>query len=336
MNYPGRIRVVQYGLGPIGLECIRALFRKPAEAIELVGAIDNDPDKFGRTVGELAGVSCDEVVSDEAKSTLHNLQPDVVLHTTGSSLEQVQSQLLQCILAGADVVSSCEELSHLTEQNFLVGYELDQAAINFGVTLFGTGVNPGYAMDVLALTATGVCTRVNSVKVVRRVDAGKRRLPLQKKVGAGLSCEDFEALADKMEIGHAGLRESCLMVMKGLGIEEGYVRQTVKPVIATATVETSDLTIQRGQVAGIHQVAVAHKYGREVVSLELYMYVGADNPTDLIMVDGDPPIRMEIEGGIHGDTATVGALINAIPLVSASEAGLISALDMPIPRCFLP
>ena len=337
MRFYEPIRVVQYGLGPIGLGCVRAMLQKqPSDSIELVGAIDIDPEKAGRTVGDLAGVPCDVEVSDDAKFTLHDLEPDVVLHTTSSSLKKVQDQLIQCMLADANVVSSTEELFNPIEDNRLIARELDSMARNFGVTVYGTGVNPGYAMDSLALMATGVCTRVDKIRVIRRVDAAKRRLPLQKKIGAGLTRSDFLALREVDLVGHAGLRESCHLVARGLFLDADSVTETLEPVLATRNLETPDLKIKMGRVAGIHQTARLTHLNKELVSLDLYMYVGAENPVDLIIVEGDPPIHMEIKGGIFGDTATVGALINAIPLVLTGEPGLLSPLEMPIPRCFLP
>lgn len=329
-----RIRVVQFGLGPIGLSCVRTLLqKKPTGVLELVGAIDIDSAKVGRTVGELTGDSCDIVVTDNAEFTLRHTSPDVVLHTTSSSLPLVQQQLTQCMQADANVVSSTEELFYPTQDNDQVESALNEIAEMHGVTLFGTGVNPGYAMDVLAVMATGVCTRVRSIRALRCVDASQRRLPLQKKIGAGLTREAFSA---QPGFGHAGLVESCWLVANGLGFDVDNVTETLEPVMATKQVVTPYLTVEKGQVAGIHQVARARSGDSTFVLLDLYMYVGAENAIDQVIVDGDPPIELAIEGGIFGDTATVGALINAIPLVLSADPGLKSALELPIPRCFMP
>lgn len=331
------IRVVQYGLGPIGQSCVRTLLSKEATGrVQLVGAIDIDPAKAGRTIRELTGLNCDIVVSDDADKTLHDTTPDVVLHTTSSFLPQVESQFLQCMRAGANVVSSTEELPYPFDRHAAIAKNLDVVARANNVTLVGTGVNPGYAMDTLALTATGVCTAVDSVQVLRRVDAGKRRLPLQKKVGAGMTPQAFYRRRAQGGFGHIGLVESLRLVMTGLDWDVDEVSESLEPVTAEKDVVTPFLTVRQGQVAGIHHAAQARTAGRIKVTLDLFMYVGAENAVDQVTVSGDPPISLTIKGGIFGDTATVGALINAIPLAIASDAGLKTPLDLPIPRCFLP
>ena len=331
------IRVVQYGLGPIGQSCVRTLLEKESTGrIKVVGAIDIDPAKAGRTLGELTGEASDIAVSDDAERTLRDSTPDVVIHTTSSFLPRVRDQFLRCMRAGANVVSSTEELPYPFDRHPEMAEELDHVAQTNGVTLVGTGVNPGYAMDALALMATGVCTSVKRVQVVRRVDAGLRRLPLQKKVGAGLSRKAFEARKAQGGFGHIGLVESLRLVMAGLGWVVEDINESLEPVIAERSVETPFLTVQEGEVAGIHHAAQASMGGLEVVTLDLFMYVGADNAVDEVIVDGDPPIHLAIQGGIFGDTATVGALVNAIPLVISAEPGLKTPADLPIPRCFLP
>ena len=331
------IRVVQYGLGPIGQNCVRTLLSKESTGrVQLVGAIDIDPAKAGRTIRELTALNCDIVVSDDAETTLRDTAPDVVLHTTSSFLPQVESQFLQCMRAGANVVSSTEELPYPYERHAAIAKNLHEVARANNVTLVGTGVNPGYAMDTLALTATGVCTGVDSVQVLRRVDAGKRRLPLQKKVGAGMTRQAFYQRRAQGGFGHIGLVESLRLVMTGLGWDVDEISESLEPVMAEKDVVTPFLTVRQGQVAGIHHAAQARMAERIKVTLDLFMYVGAENAIDQVIVSGDPPIKLMVKGGIFGDTATVGALINAIPLAAASSAGLKTPLDLPIPRCFLP
>ena len=335
---PTPIRVVQYGLGPIGLSCVRTVLEKQSTGrIELVGAIDIDPNKVGRTIGELTGDACNVVVSDDAQETLHTTNPHVVLHTTSSSLQQIEEQLKTCVMAGANVVSSSEQLFSPYENDPEVAGRLAQYAETTERTIVGTGVNPGYAMDLLALMATGVCTSVRQVGVVRRVDAGQRRLPLQQKVGAGLTRSAFVERKKKGSFGHVGLVDSCRVVVKGLGWStSASITETLEPVIASKTVTTPYLMVQSGQVAGIHQVATATVDHRVLCTLELYMYVGAENACDQITIEGDPPIKLVVEGGIFGDTATVGALINAIPAALNAAPGLQDPLNLPTPRCFLP
>src|SRR5262245_21454864 len=200
-------RVICFGLGPIGLGIARLAQARPG--IQIVGVIDVDPQKVGRDLGELLGVvPTGVIVSADAAATIDATRPEVALHATSSTLASVTSQLLLLAEAGVNVVSTCEELAHPWTAQPQLAAELDGAARRAGVTLLGTGVNPGYAMDALPLLLTAPCAVVRAVRVLRVVDAGRRRGPLQRKVGAGLTVEQFTAGVRAGTIRHVGLPES--------------------------------------------------------------------------------------------------------------------------------
>lgn len=331
------LRVVQYGAGPIGVESMRTVLEKEKTGlIKLVGAIDIDPAKAGQDVATLLGLSAPTgvTISPDAEAVLAETKPDVVLHTTTSFLDKMHEQLVLCAKAGVHVVSSTEELSFPYDRHPELAAELDRIAKENGVVLLGTGVNPGYAMDTLALTATGVCSDVTEVHVERVVDAGKRRLPLQRKVGAGLTVEAFEEKKKTGTFGHIGLRESLLFVAQGLGWTLDSTDETLNPVVSPKRVETRFLTVEEGQVAGIHHAISGYMDGKAVLTLDLKMYVGADEPRDAVRVVGSPPIDLIVRGGIFGDTATVAALVNMAPLVLDAAPGLKTMKDLPVPRAF--
>lgn len=328
-------RIVQFGLGPIGQSCLRTLLSKK-RGIQLVGAIDIDPDKVGKDVSDLLGLDAPTgvVVSGDAEAVLRDTKPDVVVHTTSSFLGAMYDQLVLCARHGAHVVSSTEELAWPYERHPAISAELDRVAKENGVTLLGTGVNPGYAMDALALMATGVCADVTGIRIHREVDAGLRRLPLQRKVGAGISVAEFEAKKATGQFGHIGLVESLYMVASGLGWSVDRIEENLEPVVSQKNVQTPFLEVKSGQVAGIHHHAHGFSGDEEVITLDLKMYVGAPNPRDAVSVEGDPPIELEIKGGIFGDTATVAALVNGIPLVAEAAPGLKTVKDVPLLRAF--
>jgi len=331
------IRVVQFGVGPIGQECIRTILAKEATGlIKLVGAIDVDPEKAGKDVAEILGRSERSGISvrNDADAVLGDTSADVVLHTTSSFLDSVHQQLAQCVSRGMHIVSSTEELSYPFDRHPELSTELDGLAKQHGVAIVGTGVNPGYAMDSLALIATGVCSDVSELHVERVVDAGKRRLPLQKKVGAGMTIAEFAEQKKTGRFGHIGLRESLLFVAEGLGWSLDRIEENLNPIISDRDVKTPFLTVARGSVAGIHHAISGYVDGNAILTLDLKMYVGAREPHDAVHVDGSPPIDLMVRKGIFGDTATVAALVNAIPLVMKSAPGLHTMMDLPIPRAF--
>jgi hypothetical protein len=329
-----KIRVVQYGVGPIGASIARLMRTK--QALVITGAVDKDPAKVGRDLGEVVGAEdapWGVTISDDPAEVLSH-PTDVVVHATSSFLTDVAGQLLECLEAGACVVSACEELSYPFRKHPELATKLDEAAKESGVTLLGTGVNPGFVMDKLLLGLSAACQRVDHAKAVRIVDAGRRRLPLQQKVGAGLTVEEFQQRVTEGTVKHVGLAESVAMLSDGLGLDVDTIAETVDPVIASESFRTEHIEVQAGQVAGIHQVARGSSRGEEKVYLELNMYVGAPDPSDTIQLSGEPNLRMVIPGGTHGDLATASIAVNAIPALLAAPAGLRTARDLPF--CFFP
>ena len=325
-----KIRVVQFGVGPIGASIVRLMRQK--SDLEIVGAIDKDPAKAGRDLGEIIGASDAPwgigVVAD-AEAILQK-PVDVVVHTTSSYLANVMDQLLECLAAGCCIVSTCEELAYPFRKSPVLAAKLDAAAKDEGVALVGTGVNPGFVLDKLVLTLSAVCQRVDSARAVRIVDASKRRLPLQKKIGAGMTPEEFRAQVDAGVIKHHGLPESVAMVADGLGFEIDDITETIDPVIAQETIKTEFLEVAPGQVAGVHQIARGTSEGEEKIYLELQMYVGAKQPADTIELKGQPNLSLVIPGGTHGDLATAAIAVNTIPAIVAAPAGLRTSRDLPL------
>lgn len=327
--------VVQFGIGPIGQSCLKTILSK-SDHINLVGVIDIDPDKVGKDVADIMDLDTPTgvVVSADAEAVLSGTNPDVVVHTTSSFLGRMYDQLILCARHGASVVSSTEELSWPYDRHPEIAEELDRVAKENGVTILGTGVNPGYAMDALALMATGVCNEVRSIKINREVDAGLRRLPLQQKVGAGITEQEFAEKKATGMFGHIGLVESVHMVAAGLGWNIDRIEEHLDPVISTKEVVTPYLTVKEGAVAGIHHHAYGYDGDELLLTLDLKMFVGAEDPRDAVLVDGDPPMDLVVRGGIFGDTATVATLVNGIPQVFDAEPGLKTVKDVPLIRAF--
>lgn len=323
------LRVILFGLGPIGAAIGKLIADKPNAVI--VAAIDADPAKAGKDVGEVIalGRTLGVAVEADAAKALQ-IPADVVVHCTGSYLTSVKDQLLACLAAGKNVVSTCEELSYPLRKHPALSRELDEAARGHGVTLHATGVNPGFVMDKLVLTLSSVCQHVEGATITRVVDAGKRRLPLQKKVGAGMDEATFRAEVEAGRIKHHGLPESAAMIADGWGLRVDDITETIEPVMAKAPVTTQFLTVEAGQVAGVRQVCLATAGGKVVLSLTLEMYVGAPEPADTIVLRGVPDLTLTIPGGTHGDLATAAAAVNAIPLVVEARPGLRTVADIPV------
>ncbi len=327
------MRVLQFGCGPIGCSIIRLALQK--KDLEIVGAIALE--NVGRDLGEVAelGKKLEIVISDDAGVTLNAAKPDVVLHATGSSLEKVYHQLETIIISGSNIVSTCEELSYPHRAEPTIAEKIDNLAKDYGVTVLGTGVNPGFLMDVWPLFMTGVCQNVKEIKVVRVQDASSRRIPFQKKIGAGRTIEEFNKLVKAGTLRHVGLAESIAMIAAGLGWELDDITETIEPVILEDEVSSNFVTVKPGQAAGVRQISYGRKGSQNLVTLDFQAYVGAEESYDAVYITGTPNMEVIIKGGTHGDIATAAIVVNAIPRVMEAPPGLITMKDLPI-VCVLP
>jgi 4-hydroxy-tetrahydrodipicolinate reductase len=308
------VSAVSYGLGPIGLSIAGLALDR---GHRIVAAVDIDPAKVGKDLGTLLGrAPIGVVVTGDAAEALGK-GPQVVLHSTQSHIPQVMSQIVDCLEAGACVVSTCEEMAFPWYRHPAAAFRIDRVARARHVAAVGVGVNPGYVMDLLPIALTAPCREVRSLSITRVVDAGKRRLPLQRKVGAGMTRDEFMKGVADGRIGHVGLAESIAMIADALGWELERITEEIEPVMEGATVK------------GLHQVAQGLQAGRSTITLDLTMAVGASNPRDTVVMDSDPPMNVTVAGGTHGDVATCAIAVNAIRQILDSPPGLTTVFRLP-------
>lgn len=334
--------IIQLGLGPIGQGIVRRILARGDYAV--VAAVDPAPDKAGRSLAEVIGLKPGEPGAESAGRTRvcaslgealtgSPERPILAIHTTSSFLAQVTPQLVEAAEHGLNVVSTCEELSYPWHHHPDQARAIDDAARRHAVTVLGTGVNPGFVMDLLPVCLSGVAASVERVRVERVVDAGSRRGPLKRKVGAGITLDEFQQRAASGTFGHIGLVESVAMVAGAMGWTLTRITSDLRPKIADAPYTSDDLRVEPGNVLGIDQVAVGLGLsGEERVRLHLQMYVGAADPHDTIHLEGEPTLTLNIPRGTPGDVATMAAVINAIPQVIGAEPGLKTVIDLPVAR----
>lgn len=327
-----KLRVVSMGLGPIGLRA--AALAAGKTSLELVGAIDVAPELAGKDLGELAQspAAAGVAVTPDAALVLAQTRPDAVIHCTSSFLPVVVDQLVTVAEAGVNLISSTEELLWPRLQHPEIADRVDAAARGGGVTVLGTGVNPGFVMDTLPAFASATQYEVRSVRCRRWLDATTRRLPFQKKIGASLTEGEFRALADEGKLGHIGLRESIALLGAALGFELDTIEQSVDPVIAERPLKTEFLEVAPGQVAGILNRGHGSIGGERKIEMDLRMFVGCEEPIDEAILEGTPGLHIALPGGTSGDFATAAMLVNGIPGVVAAPPGLKTMLDVPVPH----
>ena len=329
-----KIRVVQVGLGPIGAAVATQLLAR--RGFHIVGAVDIDPAKVGRDLGEVLGIGrrLRVRIGDSISRAIKASQPDVAVLCTSSSLRAVASQFEEVLKQRVPIVTTTEEAAYPSRANRALATRLDAAARRAKVAVLGTGVNPGFTMDALPIALSAVCERVDRIEVHRVQDARIRRLPFQQKIGAGLTLDEFERRVQAGTVRHVGFTESIQMIADAMGWRLDRIADTVAPKTAGAPVRSEFISVTRGQVSGVIQTGAGY-VGKDVkVALRLEAYLGAAESYDSVLIEGSPRIYSKIEGGVHGDIATVAMTVNAIPVAIAAEPGFRTMRDVRLPSFY--
>ena len=323
------LKTIIVGLGPIGAACARAV--DATRDMRLVGLVDVDPEKVGKPLSRIDDTSTSEVIVADDIGSATREGADVAVVCTSSWFDQVAPTVETCVSRGLCVVSSCEQMLWPWYAHAALAQRVDDAARRAGKAVIGSGVNPGFVMDALAVVLSSMVCEITAVRCVRRVDAGTRREPLQAKVGATLTVDEFRARVAQNKLGHMGSPESVALLAAGLGrdVMPGSVDVTIDPVVADVPMVSALGTIAPGHATGIHQVACwRDDVKRLSIELDLTMAVGTSDPCDRVELQGPTPLTLELPGGVPGDTATVAAMVNLARVVHDAQAGLRTMLDV--------
>jgi len=328
------IRVVHFGLGPIGAAVVKQVASRAGFTV--AGAIDIDPAKVGRDLGDVVGLSkkLKVKVSADAAKTLKSSKPDVVVLCTSSSVAKVLPQIEAILKTRTPIVSTTEELCYPGYTHLREARRIHALAKKAKVAVLGTGVNPGCAMDALPTALPAVCERVDRITVNRVQDASIRRLPFQQKIGAGLTKEQFQKKVDDGSVRHVGLTESIAMIADAMGWTLERITDEIEPKMAAGVVSSQFLAVDPGYVCGIVQDGVGYRKGEAVIRLHIEAYLGAPESYDSVDIEGSPRISQRISGGIHGDVATASIVVNSIPKVLEATPGLHTMRDLALPSFF--
>jgi len=322
-------KTLHVGLGPIGREIVIATVK--GGACEPVAAVDINPELIGKSLADVVEGAPDiEILGDlaQAAETAADRGATAALVATGSRVEQVAPQFETLMAAGLNCVSTCEELVFPWLRAATQADELDALAREHQVSALGVGVNPGFVLDLLPFVITRVCQTVTAIYATRIVNGSLRRRQLQAKIGSGLSEDEFRARAADNAIGHVGLGESAALLADSLSWPWDNIEQSIEPVIADVDVTSDCFEVKRGQVRGQAQkLTLLAPQGR----IELELIMALDEPSmDTVRVEGEPPVNVVVEGGIHGDRATGGTVVNFVTPCVKATPGLRTVADVPL------
>lgn len=333
-----KVGVVLWGMGKMGSALAKLVSEK--SSLQLKGAIDINPKLVGKDIGEILGTTKIGIpISSDSSEVLSQCVPqDVVVITTGSHVPQVLPIIRKATSHQLNVLSSAEEMAFPSVKHPKLAAEINEMARKASVRVMGTGVNPGFIFDLLAITLTGACHHVRGVKAYRAIDLSVYGKVVIEAMGLGLEPEEFERKVEKKEVvGHVGFEESVELIAKALGFIIEKKEETLKPIIATVPRSTDVVDIKAGQVAGCNHSFRAYSEGKLIIELvhpiSVMPHLEGYDVLDELEIDGEPPIHLRIKPAVEGKLATTAMLVNMIPLLHHAPTGLISMLDVPIPRC---
>ncbi len=329
------VKTLIWGFGAMGSGMASMLLRK--EGYELVSVIDTHPQKVGRDVGELLGQESLGVKVTDSRMEAFSTEPDIALIATSSFVEEVAPQIEFALQNNANVITIAEEMAYPWIDSEEIAEKLDALAHSRGKTVLGTGINPGFVLDTLIVSLSGVCREVNHIHGKRVNDLAPFGPTVMSTQGVGTTPLEFEKGIQSGDIvGHIGFRQSIMLIGKALGWTIDSIVEERKPIITNVRRTTKYVDVAPGNVAGCKHTAKAYSCGRELIFLEHPQQVCPEaegvRTGDYIVIDGNPPVDLKIEPEIPGGTGTMAMAVNMIPLVMGAPSGLLTMIDLPVPR----
>ncbi|MBG9980127.1 dihydrodipicolinate reductase [Facklamia sp. DSM 111018] len=334
------VKVVIWGIGAMGSGVAKTLLKK--KGVDIVGAIDIG-DKVGKPLFEVLGEEFPEKENIKVGTVEEYIKPeyaDIVVLCTDSFVESSFDKIKKIIENKMNVISSAEEMAYPKAQSPELTEQLDQLAKENDVTVLGTGINPGHIMDLLVLVMTGALVDVKQI-TSRRVNSLSPFGPaVMEEQGIGISVEEFEErkAAGKMS-GHVGFAESVQMMADALGVELEHFETGMEAIVTDVDRKSPYGEAKAGSVAGVAMTAKGMVNGEEFFTMDHPQQiepeqVGIDTG-DYVIIDGTPKVNMVNSPEIEGGLGTIAMLVNMIPKVINSEAGVVTMIDLPIPHAIL-
>lgn len=329
-----KIKVVQLGLGAMGSMMAKIILKK--KDLELVGAIIRDEKDNGKDVGNILKLKKKTGVKayTNAKELFRKEKPDVMLHAAVSYVPDVWKQIKPAVESGISVITIAEEMGWPYVKYPKICREMDKTAKKHNARILGSGINPGFAMDLMPLVISGICQEVKSVKVTRVIDFSPFGPAIQKNIGIGMAPKEFKKGIKKGKLPlHIGLPESTHMLAAGLQWELDKVKETREPVTAKHNIKVPGyMNVKKGKVAGFNHRCFGFHKGRKLIILEELGRVDPhENYRNTIVIKGNPKL-VETMNVPSGHITTTSHAVNLIPVVLKAKPGLLTMLDlMPAP-----
>lgn len=336
------IKVAIWGFGAMGSGMARMLLNK--KGVEIVGVCDKSETRAGRSIYEILGVDRknrpDVIINENIDEVVHEKSCDVCLVATDSFTKNAFPKLKHILEKKVNVISTAEEMAYPKAQNPKLAEELNEIAIKNGVTVLGTGINPGLMMDLLVVCLTGCMIDVEHIEAKRVNSLSPFGPAVMEEQGVGLTVSEFEkGVKNGTLAGHVGFAESVNMIADAIGWKVEKFEQQMKPIVTTVDRKSPYGFAKAGYVAGVNMTGQGWVDGEVKIDMihpqQIEPEMEGTETGDYINIKGTPSIHMANKPEVEGGLGTIAMCVNMIPHVINARPGLKTMIDLPVPRAIM-
>lgn len=335
------VKVIIWGFGAMGAGMAETLLKK--KGVEIVGAIDIEP-KLGNSIYNYIDVekqSNKDIIIQSAEEVIKEEAADIVIVATDSFTRKAFDKIKYCLERKMNVITTAEEMAYPQANEPELAKKLDEIAKENGVSILGTGINPGLIMDLLVIALTGACTDIDYIKAKRVNDLSPFGPAVMEEQGVGIKVEEFNKRVEENTLaGHVGFPESVNMIADAIGWKlSDKVKEVKEPIVSNVYRKADHYEVEEGEVAGCRMMGYGYVENKVKIEMEHPQQVEPQlegiNTGDYINIKGTPEINMAIEPEIPGGIGTIAMCVNMIPHVINASPGLKTMLDLPVPRAIM-
>jgi 4-hydroxy-tetrahydrodipicolinate reductase len=265
---------------------------------------------------------------------------DVCLCATDSFTEKAFPKLKGLLEKKVNVISTAEEMAYPWAQNPDLAEKLDEIAKENGVSILGTGINPGLIMDLLVVCLTGCMTEVEHIEAKRVNSLSPFGPAVMEEQGVGITVEEFnKGVQEGTLSGHVGFSESVRMIADAIGWKVDKFEQQMAPIVTSVDRKSPYGFAAAGDVAGVNMTGQGHVDGEVKIDMihpqQIEPEMGGTHTGDYITIKGTPEVNMSIKPEVEGGLGTIAMCVNMIPQVINANPGLKTMIDLPVPRAIM-
>ncbi len=340
-----KVKAVQYGVGKMSVYTMRYMIEK---GIEIVGAVDVNPEVVGKDIGEILGTEPKGVVvvdAKDARNMMETTKPDICVVTTRSLIAELEEPLMMCAELGVNAITTCEEAFYPINSNPNLTKKIDEIAKKNNCTITGSGYQDIY-WGQLVTSIAGSTQSIKKIKGSSSYNVEEYGIALAEAHGAGLTLSEFDekvASVDRMpeEARQAIIEKGeytpsymwnvngWLCSKLGLTIKsqtQKCVPQTYKEDIYSSTL---NMTVKAGDATGMSAVVTTETEEGITVETECIGKVYAPDEFDrnVWTVEGEPTTTITVEKPATVEL-TCATIVNRIPDVLKAKPGYITTEQM--------